>query len=185
MQLQIPQHPDLFLSAVTEHDWKDCYEAVINPQVLSRLDIPTPYDVSKAKDFCLRAHGARYSYQGSQFPIVFAVRDRRRNNKQIGCIDIRMCDIATPFFAINPKLLNPDGRSAEVGYWLAHEYHGLGIMCCVVQTTMAYARDVLHADFFSAACRPNNPASAKTIIKAGLTLTEECDGIAYYTCSLA
>ncbi|KAG5361463.1 hypothetical protein CJU90_2846 [Yarrowia sp. C11] len=179
MQLSIPAN-DIYISPLKADDWQAVYEAVSNPKVLSRLDIPTPYDEGKARDFCCRAHVARYDWKGEQLPVVFAVRDSTKNGIVVGCIDLRLSDSASPFYAINKHFHTADGRSAEVGYWLALDYQGRGLMSQVVEAVFKYARDVMAVDFCCAACRSNNPASAKTIVNAGLVLREEDGGVEYY-----
>jgi RimJ/RimL family protein N-acetyltransferase len=180
MRLNVPTRSDLYISPLTHNDWMAVYEAVSNPNVLSRLDIPTPYDEGKARDFCSKADSARYSWNGEQLPVVFAVRDSQKGDMAMGCIDLRLSDSTTPFYAIDPHFRSADGRSAEVGYWLAEGYQGHGLMSLVVQAVFQYARDVMAVDFCCAACRSNNPASAKTICNAGLTLREEENGVQYY-----
>ncbi|KAG5358232.1 hypothetical protein CJU89_4739 [Yarrowia sp. B02] len=180
MRLLVDSRDDIYISPLLADDWKDVYEAVVNPNVLSRLDIPTPYDESKAKDFCSRAESARYSWLGQQLPVVFAVRDATRHGKTMGCIDLRVSDSTTPFYAVDSHFKSPDGRSAEVGYWLAEEYQGHGLMSKIVRAVFKYARDVMSVDFCCASCRSNNPASAKTIANAGLLLREQENGVQYY-----
>lgn len=181
MKLTIPTRDDIYISPLTAEDSAHVYEAVSNPNVLSRLDIPTPYDEGKAWDFCRKADAARYSWNGEQLPVVFAVRDSlKQNNQAIGCIDLRLSDSPRPFYSIDPHFKSADGRSAEVGYWLAEEYQGRGLMSLVVQAVFQYARDVMAVDFCCAACRSNNRASARTLCNAGLELREEKDGVEYY-----
>lgn len=180
IQLTIPSRNDIIISPLTLADYSHVYEAVSNPNVLSRLDIPTPYDEGKARDFCRKADAARYSCNGEQLPVVFAVRDSLRRNQAIGCIDLRLSDSPTPFYSIDPHFRSGDGKSAEVGYWLAEEYQGRGLMSLVVQAVFQYARDVMAVDFCCAACRSNNRASARTLCNAGLQLREEKNGVEYY-----
>lgn len=180
IQLTIPTRNDIVISPLSEADCCHVYEAVSNPNVLSRLDIPTPYDQGKARDFCLKADAARYSWNGEQLPVVFAVRDSLRRNRAIGCIDLRLSDSPAPFYSIDSHFRSADGKSAEVGYWLAEEYQGRGLMSLVVQAVFQYARDVMAVDFCCAACRSNNQASARTLRNAGLQLREEMGGVEYY-----
>lgn len=180
MKLRVESRSDLEISPLCSRDWPHVFSAVSNPKVLERLDIPTPYDESKAREFCTRAESTRYSFLNGDFPVVFAVRDVSKGGETVGCIDLRVSDSTTPFFVIDPHFVSRDRKSCEVGYWLAEEYQGQGIMTLVVQSVFQYARDVMHVTFCCAACRRNNPASMRTIEKAGLVLRQEEEGVLYY-----
>jgi ribosomal-protein-alanine N-acetyltransferase len=76
---------------------------------------------------------------------------------------------------------------AEIGYWLARDHRGRGLMPRAIRVFADYAFHDLHLHKLTATTYPFNPASSRALEKAGFTLEgrlcEHCrsrDGTQYF-----
>ncbi|MFA6428273.1 MAG: GNAT family N-acetyltransferase [Candidatus Buchananbacteria bacterium] len=118
----------------------------INDKVITRntLTIPYPYTLKMAKAWLRKELREAKSGPGLMFAIEISDED-------VGCISFH----------------NLDGHKAELGYWLARQYWGRGIMTKAVKEITKYGFIELGLRRIQASVFPFNKASQRILVKAG------------------
>lgn len=79
--------------------------------------------------------------------------------------------------------IDPDGRSAEVGWWIAPAHRGAGLATSAAKLVSSWAIAELCVDCVIARCHPGNPASAGVAKAAGFVPDGTVDGVERWICS--
>lgn len=79
--------------------------------------------------------------------------------------------------------IDPDRRSAEVGWWITPERRGAGLATAAARLVSAWAVSELFVDRVIARCHPDNPASAGVAHAAGFVSDGLVDGVERWICS--
>lgn len=152
------------LSELRTSDVSDLVAHLNDREIYARTSrIPHPYSKADARQY-LRI--VRRSTKALGHPVHFAIRDR--DDRLMGACGF-------------DKLV--DEHSTEIGYWLAREYWGQGIMTDVVRTLRDYAVEEWSLVRVAARVFEGNVASSRVLVKNGfqheghLRKAEKKDGV--------
>lgn len=139
----------LFLRPAWPEDWLELLGAIDDESIVRNLaTAPWPYTADDAKAFVARP-------AERLFPNFFVTLPSADGAKLVGNVG-----------------LSRDGDEAELGYWIARPYWGLGFASEAVRAVLSQARALGHkrvvASHFT-----DNPASGRVLRKAGFCPTGE------------
>lgn len=141
----------LLLRPSWPEDARALYDAMCDEGIVRNLaQAPWPYTKSDADSFAAKEHDVRY-------PNFLLFRRTDGAPRLIGC-----CGIA-----------DYNGR-AELGYWIARPYWGLGYASEAVRAVMGIAAAIGHRHL-TAGHFANNPASGNVLRKAGFRRTGQTE----------
>ena len=137
----------LFLRPAWPEDWEELL-ALINDEAVVRnlAKAPWPYTVEHAQEFTRRM-------QDRLAPHFLVSRPTAKGEELIGCAG-----------------LASDGRSVELGYWIARAHWGQGYATEAVRAVIDQAQTLGHRTVV-AAHFADNPASGRVLLKAGFQRT--------------
>lgn len=98
---------------------------------------------------------AQHSMRAEGHGVAFAVCDSSPSEVVLGEVSINSID--------------PTNRSASIGYWLAPEARGRGVVTRAVRLATRFAFDRLELNRIELTCGPDNAASAAVATRAGFT----------------
>jgi RimJ/RimL family protein N-acetyltransferase len=127
-------------------DVDDLVEKLQDPEIARWTNVPHPYLRGHAIDFLARgaeAFGER----------TFAIRDAT-DDRMLGAIGVRLAD---------------DRAFAEIGYWVAEDERGRGVVTRAIELVSAWVLDDLAVPEARAYVHPENAASLRAAEKAGYT----------------
>lgn len=145
----ILETPRLILRALTLSDLDDLYEYASDPEI----DRYTPWEHFKSMDEAredLNHYLVRY--EKGEFR-TWGI-EHRADKKLIGII--------------NFGHLVPEDRRAEMGYTIARKYWGQGLATEAAKALIQYGFEKLDLARIEAVVLPENAASAKVLLKAGM-----------------
>lgn len=142
---------DYYLSPPTERDIPAYLEYFSDDEISGFTFVPFPYTETDAWTFLgvCRSKEKEFGH-----PLIFAIRNK--NDELIG---------STGFHGKNthPAWLHKD----EIGYWLAKEYRGKGIMKAAILALVKYGEEVRGISRFEAPIFSFNTASENVLLKCG------------------
>ncbi|KAI1312609.1 hypothetical protein EDD11_002918 [Mortierella claussenii] len=154
------------LAPLLPSDKDSVIEYLNDPRVYQWLiGPPNPYTPEDA-DHWIRTRVERVTQQGTPLHLVF--RDMARGGKAVGAIGVT---------ADSDEMLDGD----DVGYWLAPEYHGQGLMAKALQILLLRT-SILEVGKrkFNSHAFVGNWASRKTMEKAGFVHQPDLDKTKLY-----
>ncbi len=148
--MHLPVTDDIYLSEIVSTDQAACVTHLQDPEIYRRtLRIPRPYTEDHFQQF-MRIVEEMTQKQGH--PVHFAIRSRE--GFMIGGLGLNEFEIGK-------------SHRAEIGYWLARDYWGNGIMTQVVRIACALAFDELGLSKLTANVFADNASSARVLQKCG------------------
>ena len=152
-QLKITVRAGAHLSAIQQTDKPALLEHLHSKDVYnSTLNIPHPYTDADA-DWWIHERIDHAKRLGQE--VSLAIRDDEA--KLIGIVSADSLELGTT-------------HRAEIGYWLARNYWGRGIMTDAVRAYVRYAFDELHLLRLTAHVFESNVGSARVLEKNGFKL---------------
>ena len=154
MQLLFARPPQmetehLILRALRMRDAHDLYAYASDPEV-SRYVLWNTH--TSLRDSCRQLRGAIRQYRYGE-PCSWGIVSKS-NNLLIGTIGFMW--------------LNPEARSAEIGYSLSREYWNRGLMTEALSRMIEFSFEELRLNRLEAQYVPQNPASGRVMLKCGL-----------------
>ncbi len=148
---QIPVRDGIYLSAVSTADKPALLEHLkVRAIYESTMNIPYPYSGADA-DWWITRRIEHTRRQGKE--VAFAIRDQ---GKLIGVVSADNLEVGST-------------HRAEIGYWLAQDYWGQGLMTDAVRAFVRYAFAELEVLRLTAHVLAFNVASARVLEKNGFT----------------
>lgn len=169
-QVKIQIRPDLFLSGLYESDKPALLEYLSTRDVYdTTLNIPFPY-TEKDADFWIQKRLATTQIRGIE--ATFAIRDGA--GKLIGSVGADNIELARRGQNLQSGALAPivtyRSHRAEIGYWLAREFWGRGIMTETLRGFIKYAFAEFELVRLTAHVFEGNLASSRVLEKNGFQL---------------
>jgi RimJ/RimL family protein N-acetyltransferase len=140
----------LLLRDLTEGDWVGVHEYSSDPEVCQFM-VWGPNSARETKEFVKRA--IRAAKERPRFAYDFAIT-QQNSDQVIGAVSL--------------ILVGFPPNQAMVGYVLARQHWGKGIMSEAVQAVIGFGFDTLKLHRISASCDPKNVASFRVMEKCGM-----------------